>query len=186
MPMPSTCSSKAPLRECPTCACPFYARLTGVAFYSRSDVYSDGQGGYTVPCTMTEVVYLQFGSVAFSIDPRDISKPKAVSHFLTYSQSRPYMLIPGLPFVSLATGRHQPAQGKVFELDHRFRNRRQGHLAHRRYVSKTFPFLWPRTTHCHGITLDPFLKNVYMVTDTGNNKIHLSGREGTRTTSRGA
>jgi hypothetical protein len=35
-------------------------------------------------------------------------------------------------------------------------------------------------------TSDPFLKNVYMVTDTGNNKIHLSGREGTHTTSRGA
>ena len=43
---------------------------------------SDGQGGYTVPCTMTEVIYFQFGSVAFSIDPRDISKriPTPVGH----------------------------------------------------------------------------------------------------------
>ena len=34
---------------------------------------SDGQGGFTIPCTTTAVVALTFGSTSFSIDPRDLS-----------------------------------------------------------------------------------------------------------------
>jgi hypothetical protein len=34
---------------------------------------SDGQGGFTVPCTTTDSVALTFGGKAFAIDPRDIA-----------------------------------------------------------------------------------------------------------------
>ncbi|PPQ77889.1 hypothetical protein CVT25_015376 [Psilocybe cyanescens] len=34
---------------------------------------SDNQGGFTVPCTLTDKVALQFGSQTFEIDPRDIA-----------------------------------------------------------------------------------------------------------------
>ncbi|PPQ83461.1 hypothetical protein CVT25_007052 [Psilocybe cyanescens] len=34
---------------------------------------SDGQGGFTVPCTLTDSVALQFGGQTFAIDPRDIA-----------------------------------------------------------------------------------------------------------------
>lgn len=34
---------------------------------------SDGQGGFTVPCTMTESVALTFNNQSFAIDPRDIA-----------------------------------------------------------------------------------------------------------------
>jgi hypothetical protein len=34
---------------------------------------SDGQGGFTVPCTTTASVALTFGGQAFAIDPRDIA-----------------------------------------------------------------------------------------------------------------
>ncbi|KAH8078278.1 hypothetical protein HD553DRAFT_319746, partial [Filobasidium floriforme] len=86
---------------------------------------------------MTEVIYLQFGSVAFSIDPRDIT-------WLPVDVNQP--------------------MGRCLS-------------------SITGSAIDDKGTWLIG---DPFLKNVYMVTDTGNNKIHLSGREGTQTTSRGA
>lgn len=34
---------------------------------------SDGQGGFTVPCTLTDSVALTFGNTSFAIDPRDIA-----------------------------------------------------------------------------------------------------------------
>uniref|UniRef100_A0A8H7XYG4 Peptidase A1 domain-containing protein n=1 Tax=Psilocybe cubensis TaxID=181762 RepID=A0A8H7XYG4_PSICU len=34
---------------------------------------SDNQGGFTVPCTLTDKVALQFGGQTFEIDPRDIA-----------------------------------------------------------------------------------------------------------------
>jgi len=34
---------------------------------------SDGQGGFTVPCTTTASVALTFGGRSFAIDPRDIT-----------------------------------------------------------------------------------------------------------------
>lgn len=34
---------------------------------------SDGQGGFTVPCTTTASVALTFAGQAFAIDPRDIA-----------------------------------------------------------------------------------------------------------------
>ena len=34
---------------------------------------SDGQGGFTVPCTTTSSVALTFGGTSFTIDPRDIA-----------------------------------------------------------------------------------------------------------------
>jgi len=34
---------------------------------------SDGQGGFTVPCTFNQSVALTFGGSAFAIDPRDIA-----------------------------------------------------------------------------------------------------------------
>ncbi|TFY73347.1 hypothetical protein EWM64_g10665, partial [Hericium alpestre] len=34
---------------------------------------SDGQGGFTVPCTTTDQVALTFGGKAFNIDPRDVA-----------------------------------------------------------------------------------------------------------------
>lgn len=34
---------------------------------------SDGQGGFTVPCTLKDSVALTFGGNAFAIDPRDIA-----------------------------------------------------------------------------------------------------------------
>lgn len=34
---------------------------------------SDGQGGFTVPCTTTASVALSFGGTSFAIDPRDIA-----------------------------------------------------------------------------------------------------------------
>lgn len=34
---------------------------------------SDGQGGFTVPCTTTASVALTFGGRSFAIDPRDIA-----------------------------------------------------------------------------------------------------------------
>lgn len=34
---------------------------------------SDGQGGFTVPCTTTASVALTFGQTSFAIDPRDIA-----------------------------------------------------------------------------------------------------------------
>ncbi|KAH9481637.1 putative aspartic-type endopeptidase CTSD [Psilocybe cubensis] len=34
---------------------------------------SDGQGGFTVPCTLTDSVALTFGGSSFAIDPRDIA-----------------------------------------------------------------------------------------------------------------
>lgn len=35
---------------------------------------SDGQGGFTVPCTTTDSVALTFGNTSFAIDPRDIAQ----------------------------------------------------------------------------------------------------------------
>lgn len=35
---------------------------------------SDGQGGFIVPCTLTDSVALTFGNTAFAIDPRDIAQ----------------------------------------------------------------------------------------------------------------
>lgn len=34
---------------------------------------ADGQGGFTVPCTLTDSVALTFGNNVFPIDPRDIA-----------------------------------------------------------------------------------------------------------------
>lgn len=34
---------------------------------------SDGQGGFTLPCTTTASVALTFGGQSFSIDPRDLA-----------------------------------------------------------------------------------------------------------------
>ncbi|KDQ57236.1 hypothetical protein JAAARDRAFT_178857 [Jaapia argillacea MUCL 33604] len=34
---------------------------------------SDGQGGFTIPCTTTTVVSLSFGGTVFTIDPRDLA-----------------------------------------------------------------------------------------------------------------
>lgn len=35
---------------------------------------SDGQGGFIVPCTLTDSVALTFGGNQFAIDPRDIAQ----------------------------------------------------------------------------------------------------------------
>lgn len=35
---------------------------------------SDGQGGFTLPCTTTASVALTFGNTAFAIDPRDLAQ----------------------------------------------------------------------------------------------------------------
>ena len=34
---------------------------------------SDGQGGFTVPCTLTDTVALTYNGQVFEIDPRDIA-----------------------------------------------------------------------------------------------------------------
>jgi hypothetical protein len=34
---------------------------------------SDGQGGFTIPCTTTAIVSMTFGGFPFTIDPRDLS-----------------------------------------------------------------------------------------------------------------
>lgn len=49
----------------PADAAAVHALITGAA--------SDGQGGFTVPCTLTDSVALTFGNTSFAIDPRDIA-----------------------------------------------------------------------------------------------------------------
>lgn len=46
-------------------AATIHAQITGAK--------SDGQGGFTVPCTTTDSVALTFGKQEFAIDPRDIA-----------------------------------------------------------------------------------------------------------------
>ncbi|KAF8969251.1 aspartic peptidase A1 [Flammula alnicola] len=47
--------------------------LTGRTAILDTGSKSDGQGGFTVPCTTTASVALTFGGQAFAIDPRDIA-----------------------------------------------------------------------------------------------------------------
>lgn len=49
----------------PSDAAAVHAAIQGAA--------SDGQGGFTVPCTLSDSVALAFGNQTFNIDPRDIA-----------------------------------------------------------------------------------------------------------------